>query len=184
MMSNKESELTTAIMLYAMRCLAEGDALAFYNSGRIAGASQPHKHLQLIKLPMLQFTPLPFSPQLAELETNAPQRLAALPFRHAAVRLAPGLFSAPERAPAQLLLHYEALQQQLRIRSSGERVEDAYNLLLTREWMLMVPRRAEAWQGISVNALGYTGALLTRTEAQAEQLQQQGLMQVLAALAG
>lgn len=31
MMSNKETELTTAIMLYAMRCLAEGDQSALRN---------------------------------------------------------------------------------------------------------------------------------------------------------
>ncbi len=36
-------------------CMAEIDGLAFYNGGRTAGASQPHKHLQLI--------PMPLSPQ-------------------------------------------------------------------------------------------------------------------------
>ena len=33
-------------------CMAEFEALAFYNSGRIAGASQPHKHLQMVPLPL------------------------------------------------------------------------------------------------------------------------------------
>lgn len=32
-------------------CMAEYDSLAFYNGGREAGASQQHKHLQLVPLP-------------------------------------------------------------------------------------------------------------------------------------
>ena len=32
-------------------CLQEIDGLAFFNGGKIAGASQRHKHLQLIPLP-------------------------------------------------------------------------------------------------------------------------------------
>ena len=38
-----------------------------------------------------------------------------------------------------------------------------YNLLFTREWMLPVPRSKEFFESISVNALGFAGALLART---------------------
>jgi sulfate adenylyltransferase (ADP) / ATP adenylyltransferase len=34
------------------RCLSEYDSLGFYNGGVGAGASQPHRHLQLIPLPL------------------------------------------------------------------------------------------------------------------------------------
>ena len=33
--------------------LAEFDGLGFYNGGETAGASQPHKHLQIVPLPLL-----------------------------------------------------------------------------------------------------------------------------------
>jgi ATP adenylyltransferase/5',5'''-P-1,P-4-tetraphosphate phosphorylase II len=33
-------------------CLAEFDGLAFYNAGTIAGASQSHKHLQQVPVPL------------------------------------------------------------------------------------------------------------------------------------
>src|SRR5712691_10110962 len=33
-------------------CLAQLDGLGFYNAGAAAGASQPHKHLQMIPLPL------------------------------------------------------------------------------------------------------------------------------------
>ena len=32
-------------------CMAEVDGLAFYNGGKLAGASQRHKHLQIAPLP-------------------------------------------------------------------------------------------------------------------------------------
>jgi len=34
-----------------------------------------------------------------------------------------------------------------------------YNLLATRRWMLVVPRRQERYEKISVNALGFAGSL-------------------------
>jgi hypothetical protein len=47
----------------------------------------------------------------------------------------------------------------------------AYNLLFTREWMLIVPRKQEEFEKISVNSLGFAGALLVKNQQQM-QLQQ------------
>jgi ATP adenylyltransferase len=57
-----------------------------------------------------------------------------------------------------------------------------YNLLLTREWMLVVPRSRESVDGISVNSLGFAGALLAKDEAERETILQQGPMNLLAAV--
>lgn len=43
-------------------CLAEIDGLAFYNAGSAAGASQRHKHLQLIPFSAFQNSQLPIEP--------------------------------------------------------------------------------------------------------------------------
>ena len=48
---HQETLLTCDDFAAAWRCLAETDGVVFYNSGPIAGASQPHKHLQLIPHP-------------------------------------------------------------------------------------------------------------------------------------
>jgi ATP adenylyltransferase len=45
-----------------------------------------------------------------------------------------------------------------------------YNLLLTREWMLLVPRARESVAGISINALGFGGSLFVKTPHQVEQI--------------
>ena len=56
-----------------------------------------------------------------------------------------------------------------------------YNLLITRQWMLMVPRSLEFFRGISLNALAFAGAFLVRDQLQLDLLKQHG---PLAALAG
>ena len=49
---DQESLLTLDDFHAMWLCLAEFDGLAFYNAGTIAGASQLHKHLQMIPLPL------------------------------------------------------------------------------------------------------------------------------------
>jgi ATP adenylyltransferase len=54
-----------------------------------------------------------------------------------------------------------------------------YNLLVTREWMLLVPRSAKCFDGISINALGFAGVLLVRNEPQMRRLEELGPMTAL-----
>jgi len=49
---DQERPLTERDFAAMWVCMREYDALAFYNSGEIAGASQRHKHLQMVPLPM------------------------------------------------------------------------------------------------------------------------------------
>ena len=55
---------------------AESPAIAFYNGGSGSGASQPHKHLQVVNLPLAPWRDIPMAPLLAA----APPPLT---FRHA-----------------------------------------------------------------------------------------------------
>ncbi|MCA9594211.1 MAG: phosphorylase [Myxococcales bacterium] len=140
--------------------LAPAPALAFYNSGRLAGASQRHKHLQLVRLPLL--------PGAAEASFEALLSSASeVPFRQAHRNVA-GRHLAP--------LYREMLEEL----DSPE----AYNLLLTERTMMLVPRVAERFEGISVNALGFAGALLVKDEVQRDRLLQHGPMAALIATAG
>jgi ATP adenylyltransferase len=42
----------------------------------------------------------------------------------------------------------------------------AYNLLVTRRWMLLVQRARDQYEKIPVNSLGFAGALLVRNPTQ------------------
>ena len=73
--------------------------------------------------------------------------------------------------------HYQRLLSELDL----DPTRAPYNLLATREWMLMVPRRAEHFESISINALGFAGALLVRTEPELALIRERGPMTALRA---
>lgn len=63
---DQERLLTLADFEALWACLEESPALGFYNGGTIAGASQTHKHLQLVPLPLASQGPaVPMAPALA-----------------------------------------------------------------------------------------------------------------------
>ncbi|WP_432695512.1 ATP adenylyltransferase family protein [Marinobacterium sp. YM272] len=160
-----------------VHCMAQMPGLGFFNGGEMAGASQPHKHLQLIPLPMAPFDVLPFSASIAEVPVGGPQCCPALLFRHGLIRF-PSSPSKETKENAQVMLRaYLTLRTYLDL---GE--ADPYNLLVTDEWMMLVPRSQEKWQGISFNALAFCGAMLVRDGEQASLLKKEGLMQALAAV--
>jgi len=167
-------------------CLGELDGLAFYNAGREAGASQPHKHLQLVPLP------LGAGPWAAPMEvlfdswaTAGPVlRLLRLPFRHAFALLDPPLFDDRGRAADRMRELYDAAIEAIGVVEEGAANDEPkrtapYNLLVTRRWMLAVPRSRERFDSISVNALGFAGSLFVRDAAEMERLREAGPMSVL-----
>ena len=160
------------------RCLAESPSLGFYNGGIEAGASQPHKHLQLVPLPMAEAGPaVPIEPLLDR-----------LPFTHVLTRLDPTRdLRSPTSARLELELYRAALDH-LGIApfdaGAGARHERPYNLLLTREWMLVVPRSREHFGEVSINGLGFAGSLFVRDEAQLQAIEDEGPLGVLCAVTG
>jgi ATP adenylyltransferase len=156
-------------------CLADWDALAFYNGGREAGASQAHRHLQLVPRALGEMG-LPIEPLVARAEEA---QVPGLRFAHACGRSS-GAFGA-----AGLHRLYRRLLAEAGVREGTAGMQSApYNLLATREWMMVVPRTREKFDGISVNALGFAGSLFVPDEAAAARLRRVGPMNVLAALSG
>lgn len=147
-------------------CLQEIDGLAFFNGGKIAGASQPHKHLQLIPLPLLpEVVDLPLNRAIANTQfQDALGKIDSFAFRHgiASLNLSPQHSTA---TAAQIMLQsYRQLLTQVgfEIDSETKTQPGAYNLLATKNWMLVVPRSQESFQNISVNSLGFAGSLFVR----------------------
>jgi L-histidine N-alpha-methyltransferase len=168
-------------------CLQEIDGLAFYNSGKTAGASQRHKHLQMVPLPLINDPEcryrLPMEPaiQAAVFADDGIGVSPDLPFPHAIAQLPSwGEGKNCDELGAITLELYLKLLERLNIivRSDGK-PNSAYNLLATREWLLIVPRANGSYQGISVNALGFAGALLVRNQAELEILESIGPLTLL-----
>jgi ATP adenylyltransferase len=177
---HQQASLTLRDFEALVACLDEVEGLGFYNAGTIAGASQEHKHLQLAPFPLgAGPEPMPIGPVLEEMASSAEVVVApALHFDHAFMRFE----EAPGRAPtgARLLAAYRELLAAVGI--EGGRAP--YNLLVTTDWMLVVPRSRESIEGISVNALGFAGSLLVRTRGQLELVRRRGPMRLLQAMAG
>ncbi len=182
---HQESLLNLADFEALWRCLREYPSLGFYNGGEAAGASQKHKHLQLVPLPIYpQLGDFPFSALFTgQSKAAAMQHISALPFRHVWCRLPNGLEDDPHRAAQESLQRYRQMLQQAAIQALpgnvGERQSAPYNLLMTRQWMLLVPRSREFSQGISVNALGYVGSLFVKDRAGLERIRQTGPLTLL-----
>jgi sulfate adenylyltransferase (ADP) / ATP adenylyltransferase len=180
----QEALLELADFVALAACMAEFDGLGFYNGGAQSGASQRHKHLQVVPLPLGESgPPLPiesvFRPGGMEGPTGT---VAGLPFLHAFARLE--LAPAGSRHAAHVAFDcYHALLEAIGLHAievNGELHQSApYNLLVTRRWMLLVPRYSECVEGISVNALGFAGSLFVRDAAQMEVIKRLGPMSVL-----
>jgi sulfate adenylyltransferase (ADP) / ATP adenylyltransferase len=174
----QESLLTLEDFTAMWACLADFDGLAFYNSGKIAGASQRHKHLQLVPLPLapsgvqIPIEPLLRAEQFHDLRASS----LKLPFVHAFAPLNPHWVKSPFTAAQGTLEVYRTLLNAVGL---DARQLGAYNLLATREWMLIVPRSQEYFQSISVNSLGFAGALLVRNAAEMQLLKTEGPMTIL-----
>ena len=156
------------------RSLARIDAtttgLWFFNSGPDAGASQPHRHLQL-------------------LPRAAGERICARDdwFRRCAQNTTmsaqdPLLRSSRVAAISSILTGetlqelYLALADDLGLGhpTTDDCPRGAYNLLLSRQWMAIVRRRREGIRGFSVNALGFAGSLLSTEASDRQWIQRSG----------
>ena len=138
--------------------------LWFFNSCAAAGASQPHRHLQL--LPRDAGTAsCPLAPLLlAQLAGEQPP----WPWRYSLGRRLtrpPGPGSGPAQALALAqelagLYQEHAARLELGDPSRDPQPRHPYNLLFDDDWFLMVRREREHCAGFSLNALGFAGYLL------------------------
>ncbi|RKP06265.1 HIT-like domain-containing protein [Thamnocephalis sphaerospora] len=191
--------------------------VAFYNCGPASGASQPHKHIQLLPLPAEQTAP-PIGALIEETPSvpgklpihsldrvYVPFRIARLEFVHACARLSSeqqlaavgdttattveeqdavvgrylhriflSLMHASQLAgalsPDEIALRASAtstpstpLAKCPPVLSPPAATRHSYNVVLTREFMLVVPRKHDRAQGIAINALGFAGLLLAKS---------------------
>lgn len=163
------------------QCLDSMNWLAFYNGGRIAGASQPHKHLQLVP-PGIGFHNAQIPIERALPIANEPFGIALdndLPFRNFLVRL-DSVARGAGAAKAALQAYSDGLEELNRSRVGNAGQTAPYNLLLTRRWLLLVARTEECYESVSVNALGFAGSLFVRNATQFEQVKSRGPMSILA----
>ncbi len=181
----QESFLTLSDFEGVLLCLNELEGLVFYNAGKAAGASQRHKHLQMVPLsftsevPQLPIEPLLKTARFGEMIGKVP----GFPFTHGLLRMNSEWIVSPLNGAQELLKLYLHMLRVLGVSDGGTggetRSPGPYNLLVTREWMLLIPRSTECFEDISVNALGFAGGFLVKNESELDRLKTCGPMTAL-----
>ncbi len=128
--------------------------LWFFNSGPLAGASQPHRHIQLLRRDPLELT--------------CPREKWILDFNNENYKNQIFCQNIILKKFSKTLNEeniyeiYKDLSYKLGL---GEPKTDKkprypYNLIFTNHWMLLIRRKTDNLHGISVNALGFAGYIL------------------------
>lgn len=167
-------------------CLAEFEGLGFYNGGVEAGASQPHKHLQVVPLPIDPGGPaIPVEPLMQDaLKRRGVTHINGFPFLNA---FCPIELDTPASVGVHAGACFDAYARLLVASgltapswSSLIRQSRPYCLLVTSKWMFLVPRACEHFNGISINALGFAGSFFLRSREEYDSLRKTGPMMALA----
>ncbi|MFM2081288.1 MAG: hypothetical protein RLZZ219_1970 [Cyanobacteriota bacterium] len=152
--------------------------LWFFNSCAAAGASQPHRHLQLLPRADGQAS-CPLAGSLRASLDGQPQ-----PWRWP-YRLSRRQATGSADAAAELEELYLRHARELGLGSpAGQPVPlKPYNLLFDGDWFLTVRRVREHWAGFSINALGFAGCLLITEASDLAWLERHGPLALLEAVA-
>ena len=162
----------------------DSTGLWFFNSGPRAGASQPHRHLQLLPrhpgeriCPRLAW----FTERLRMPAASTDNSPISDPLLNSCVIAERPLSSNPD--DEGIILHdlYRSLAARLGLgaRSTQQPPAVPYNLLLTQSWMALIRRSQDQIRGFSVNALGFAGYLLATQRSDLAWLQSHGGEQLL-----
>lgn len=135
------------------RVLESLDGLVFFNRGKFSGASQPHKHYQVIPRKISEeVTDLPITKAILEfvakekLEDGTVFSISNFPFKHACVH------STQNFTSSQLEENYHKLLNAVGFTENIDDTDLSYNWMSTQNWMMIVPRTKENYEE-SVNLL-------------------------------
>lgn len=182
---DQENLLTPADLSALWTCMSEYDAVGFYNGGEAAGASQPHKHLQIVPLPLAeQGHSVPIQPLVDEIrDIGRITQLRSFGFRHCFAKLELDDSGFPLKPKEQCYDLYRRMLSDLGMSVPRERETvkqlGPYCLLVTRQWMLLVPRTQEFYGEVSVNSLGFAGCLLVRKSEHLDLVKKTGPLELL-----
>ncbi|KAL8286272.1 hypothetical protein RQP46_004760 [Phenoliferia psychrophenolica] len=193
------SPLTPSQLLAAYSILKQLGArekfLAFFNCGPESGASQPHKHIQFIPL---SNGVAPFDAYIAAHKpdkSNSPFQMP-LPYANFTVGIQP----PPGADLASYLCgNYLALFDLVidHLRRSSMNDDSAvlqtpfrlsalsYNVIMTESYIQIIPRTKESFtleggEQVSINSLGYAGAVLVKSQTALDGVKKTGVLAVLA----
>ncbi len=142
--------------------------LWFFNSSPIAGASQPHRHIQLLRRSNGEVS-CPREKWFIELELNNDYDTKLKK------NIAVSKFNFLDNS-SNIYNLYLDLTKKIGL---GDPINDykpkyPYNILLTNSWMAVIRRKYDHIHGFSVNGLGFAGYLLVTEKSDKKYLRKNG----------
>lgn len=159
-------------------------SVAFYNCGDESGASQKHKHIQVI--PSEHPCPLDAVLQNQDVKVGKLAELDVFPFANFWTKL--------PSAPTEDILgeaFFTLLDTMIDCIRRGTPHEGptsgpsvpSYNVIMTKSWLMLVPRTKEHAiiddEQISINSLGFAGMILVKTQQQLNTVRKAGMLALL-----
>ncbi|KAF8070670.1 ATP adenylyltransferase-domain-containing protein [Lyophyllum atratum] len=184
------SDLVQAYMMLIAAQKTGQRFFAFYNCGEHSGASQPHKHIQFIPAED-DGPPIERLARSAHIEVaDKPFSLSSLPYANHIFRFPSNLQSSTPSKIEHVLSTAVLSLLDLAISTIRHAPEyppgkPSYNVILTIDHVHLIPRRfheytlPETGETISVNALGYAGLLLVKSEEELAAVKAEGIGKIL-----
>lgn len=163
------------------QCLSQIDGLGFYNSGTLSGASQHHKHLQLVPFPLSsKVGKAPIESIIKETDFKDDIGfISSFNFNHALTKINFTTRQSYLQNALIMLENYHKLLRAINLPLHKEKPTVDYNLLITREWMMIIERSQASYESISVNSLGFAGTFFVKNQEQMEQLKELTPLRIL-----
>ncbi|CAD8199356.1 unnamed protein product [Paramecium octaurelia] len=175
-------------LAYDLLCAVEG--FAFFNSHPEAGASLDHKHFQIVPKSAYQSANIlnhikEWWFEKSVRQANKFTKLRCLKkTKHFICFFNQDLLQNPncdERQQQNIL--YETYEKLLNKCQVEDIRELKHNLIMTQEFLMIVVRKQAAFNGVAMNAVGFTGSLLAKNEQECEKLKQTRIIEILENLA-
>ncbi|CAD8094969.1 unnamed protein product [Paramecium primaurelia] len=175
-------------LTYDVLCAVEG--FAFFNSHSEAGASLDHKHVQIVSKLAYQSANILNHIREWQFERSLKELNKFIRLRYLKKIKHFILFFNQDQLQSK---NCDELQQQNLIYETYERllnkcqvdnIQDLkHNLIMTQEFMMIVVRKKANYNGVSFNAVCFTGSLLAKNEQECEKLKQARIIEILEYLA-
>lgn len=170
-------DLSDFAAVLAVMNVMETEQLVLYNCGESAGASQGHKHMQFLPKPEIDL--FPDTDQLLDNGLNVESwSVPGVPFKHFAMRF------PPQSTATHLLLRYQRLLEKTTEALRNASAKIAYDVVIKRPWMLLVPRthaRYKDGRG-PTNGAGMVGLVWVADQAERDDWTRLGMSDHLAYL--
>lgn len=179
----QESLLTLQDFESFWECVDGLDMLGFFNCGPHSGASQPHKHFQLLPLPLtdeeyqVPIERILLSDYDSMTCTEWKFTSNTLPFRNYTCFIPAETTS--KSIPEGLECLYHQFVQQFTKEFTNT---TSYNILLTKRWIMFIPRKVESFQTVAGNATAFAGTLFVKTLEQQSIVESLGPMKIVSQL--